>query len=424
MLGLNLLLGPQFDLSLIVRFFLSNQMEGKTPAGSSLMQDGLPALLPLQGSIQVNHQEYLDPFQSFMVYPQQVQAEYPFRAWNMQGSDQMISLINSINEAERPHSFASSDAQKEGGVEQQECPWKRVKWTDNMVKLLVTAASYVGDDISSDLCGSEKSDFLVIARKGKWRAISKVLVERGCKVSPQQCEDKFNDLNKKYRRLVDILGRGTSCEVVENPELLELMNLCDNSREEVRKLLSTKQLFYREMCSYHNKNRLFLPHDEGLRQSLKSVMKGKRQYKPEDPYGEYEDSKSDDDKGNLGKPVVGGISSKRKKQEEEGGVGGFGNTVFDDCVDKDPVSAEGAGGEERLQDRWIRAHSLRLEKKKLWIQLQMLELKKEQSKWLHICQRADEVLDKMRMENERLKCENERLSYVLKRREISDDDNN
>ncbi|KAM7478928.1 hypothetical protein LguiA_027141 [Lonicera macranthoides] len=399
-------------------------MEGKTPADSSLMPDGLPDLLPLQGSIQVNHQEYLDPFQSFMVYPQQVQAEYPFRAWNMQGSDQMISLVNSINEAERPHSFViCSDVQK-GGIEQQECPWKRVKWTDDMVKLLVTAASYVGDDISSDLCGSEKSDFLVIARKGKWRAISKVLVERGCKVSPQQCEDKFNDLNKKYRRLVDILGRGTSCEVVENPELLELMNLCDNLKEEVRKLLSTKQLFYREMCSYHNKNRLFLPHDEGLRQSLRSVMKGKRQYKPKEPYEEDGDSKSEDDKGNFGKLVDAGVSLKRKKQEEEGGVGGFGNVLLDDRVDKDPVSAEGAGGEERLQECWMRASSLRLEKKKLWIQVQMLELKKEQSKWLRICQQADEVLDKMRMENERLKCENERLSYVLKRREISDDDDN
>ncbi|WOL10992.1 hypothetical protein Cni_G19753 [Canna indica] len=68
--------------------------------------------------------------------------------------------------------------------------------------------------------------------------------ERGCKVSPQQCEDKFNDLNKRYKRLTDILGRGTSCRIVENPALLDHMtNLSEKLKDDVRKILSSKHLY-------------------------------------------------------------------------------------------------------------------------------------------------------------------------------------
>ncbi|MFS7912746.1 hypothetical protein Hanom_Chr02g00133491 [Helianthus anomalus] len=59
--------------------------------------------------------------------------------------------------------------------------------------------------------------FRIYKRKDIGKSVLKVMAERGHFLSPQQCEDKFNDLNKWYRRLNEILGRGTSCEVVENP---------------------------------------------------------------------------------------------------------------------------------------------------------------------------------------------------------------
>lgn len=69
-------------------------------------------------------------------------------------------------------------------------------------------------------------------------------MKKGCYVSPQQCEDKFNDLNKRYKRLNDILGRGIACRVVENPTLLDSMDhLSSKVKEDVRKLLSSKHLF-------------------------------------------------------------------------------------------------------------------------------------------------------------------------------------
>ncbi|KAL4573262.1 hypothetical protein LXL04_020061 [Taraxacum kok-saghyz] len=79
------------------------------------------------------------------------------------------------------------------------------------------------------------------------------MMERGFYVSPQQCEDKFNDLNKRYKRVNDILGKGTACKVVENQSLLETMDhLPPKLKDEAKKLLNSKHLFFREMCAYHN----------------------------------------------------------------------------------------------------------------------------------------------------------------------------
>nr|GEU72512.1 Pol polyprotein [Tanacetum cinerariifolium] len=74
----------------------------------------------------------------------------------------------------------------------------------------------------------------------------------------QQCEDKFNDLNKRYKC---ILGRGVSCRVVENPSLMDslsrvvenpslmdsLSRLSAKMKEDVKKILSSKHLFYPKM---------------------------------------------------------------------------------------------------------------------------------------------------------------------------------
>eukprot|EP01018_Ginkgo_biloba_P032918 Gb_09853 [translate_table: standard] len=83
------------------------------------------------------------------------------------------------------------------------------------------------------------------------------MMDKGCLVSPQHCEDKFHDLNKQYKRLNDILGSGTTCRVVENPSLLDTMpHLLAKTKDDVRKLLSSTDLFYKEMCSYHNGNQM------------------------------------------------------------------------------------------------------------------------------------------------------------------------
>ncbi|XP_043703641.1 chromatin-remodeling ATPase INO80-like [Telopea speciosissima] len=144
-----------------------------------------------------------------------------------------------------------------GDAKKRTSPWHRMKWTDNMVKLLIMVVFYIGDDGGGEVTdpstnGKKKSGGL-LQKKGKWKSVSRAMMEKGFYVSPQQCEDKFNDLNKRYKRVNDILGKGTACKVVENQSLLDTMeNLSLKMKEEVRKLLNSKHLFFREMCAYHN----------------------------------------------------------------------------------------------------------------------------------------------------------------------------
>ena len=141
-------------------------------------------------------------------------------------------------------------------------PWQRMKWSDSMVRLLITMVLYVGEDGGSECEDGSKNKSGILQKKGKWKSVSKVMMGKGCYVSPQQCEDKFNDLNKRYKRLNDILGRGIACRVVENPSLLDSMeHLSPKVKEDVRKILSSKHLFFKEMCAYHNGTRVHFPAD-------------------------------------------------------------------------------------------------------------------------------------------------------------------
>ncbi|KAK8613746.1 hypothetical protein V6N13_101503 [Hibiscus sabdariffa] len=165
------------------------------------------------------------------------------------------------------------------GKSENQSLWQRMQWTGESVKLLVTILSYIGEDTSTDCSGTQMKVSSLLRKQGKWRCVSKVMADRGYHVSPQQCEDKFNNLNKTYRRLNELLGRGTSCKVVENPELLDMINVSEKEKEDVRKLLTSKHLFYEEMCSYHNGNRLYLPHDPDLLRSLLFILKNEDDYK-------------------------------------------------------------------------------------------------------------------------------------------------
>ncbi|CAI9103949.1 OLC1v1002546C1 [Oldenlandia corymbosa var. corymbosa] len=265
-------------------------------------------------------------------------------------------------------------------------PYERVRWTDDMVKLLITAMSYVAeyDALNSDHSEAKIERFL-IPKTGKWRAISNVMLERGYRVSPHQCEDKFNDLNKKYKRLNVLLGRGTACQVVENPELIGSVDLSDKELLEVVKILSCKQLFYREMCSFNNRNRECLPHDPSVHDSLLlALIKGKGNRLPE---------------------AIHEISAGRMKEVENPKVAGT----------KRPLRCNASSKGEKLVDKTMSSRLLDLEKEKLHIQKKILEVEKL---ILIESQKKDLELEKMRMENKMIKLENQRIAFEIRQQMI------
>ncbi|CAH8355654.1 unnamed protein product [Eruca vesicaria subsp. sativa] len=267
-------------------------------------------------------------------------------------------------------------------------PWGRVKWMDKMVKLMITALSYIDEDDNKH------------ARKGKWRAVSKVMEERGYHASPQQCEDKFNDLNRRYKKLNEMLGRGTSCDVVENPALLDKIDYLDEKeKNEVRKIMRSKNLFYEEMCSYRNGNRLHLPHDPALQRSLHLTLR-------------FHDDGDDCDELHRGASLGGSLKRLRQSQSHEGKCYAPHLPLSQADVNQ-PMSLEN-GQAASLQKHCIESKYLELEERKLQIQAELMELERQRIKWERFSQKRDQKLQRMRMENEIMKLENEKMKLELR----------
>ncbi|KAG5231008.1 stress response protein [Salix suchowensis] len=136
---------------------------------------------------------------------------FPLTMEAMHNSDQNMSMAdynkgdgrkNSASDEDEPsYTEEGADGHNDVSRGKKGTSWHRVKWTDKMVRLLITAVSYIGEDATSDCGGGIRRRFTVLQKKGKWKSVSKVMAERGFHVSPQQCEDKFNDLNKRYKRV-------------------------------------------------------------------------------------------------------------------------------------------------------------------------------------------------------------------------------
>ncbi|XP_006647354.1 uncharacterized protein LOC102710758 [Oryza brachyantha] len=321
------------------------------------------------------------------------------------------------------HHGGSSGGGGKGGNQ-----WHRVKWSSDMVKLLVSAVAYIDEDVDMDYgTSSSRRKHAMLKRKGKWKLVSMAMTERGFPVSPQQCEDKFNDLNKRYKRLTEILGRGTACQIVEHPELLERMRLSGKLKEEAKKHLISKHLHYEEMCSYHNRNRMCLLEDPALQKSLRLALRSGEEHTKKNPFGyDDEDFSDDDDEDDEFDDLEvsaeehhhGIHGAKRLKHDQE--ETHFGSNLSEVAViDMNKMLSEGSGGPTAEKSPSpFGMHNIRFEKRRLKIKAQMLKIEQKHFKWLRFCKEKDRELEKMRLENEKMKLENERLELELKLKAI------
>lgn len=353
---------------------------------------GVPCQQP-QYTLNLCHQ-YHDSSRYQSSVGSSVRGSFPLTMGSLQQRDHWIGLADHDNremgndmtsDEDEEGIYVHNDARNEKNGSQ----WQRVKWTNKMVKLLITVLSYMGEDSGSG-CGSLGTRRLVVLqKKGKWKSVSKVMGERGYHVSPQQCEDKFNDLNKRYKRLNDMLGRGTSCEVVENPVLLDGIDyLKAKEKDDVRKILNSKHLFYEEMCSYHNGNRLHLPHDPELLHSLQLVL------------GNRIDCDNDD------------LWKLQHGYEEGNNSSRVARFVTNQVVAETDRICE-------VQQVRIESHCIELEEKRVRIEIERLELEDDRMKWERFKKKRDWELEKLKLENERMRLENGLIASQLKKRRCS-----
>lgn len=312
----------------------------------------------------------------------------------------------------------------DGGKGKKGSPWQRMKWTDNVVGLLIAVVSCVGDDGTISGVDGVKKKSGVSQKKGKWKTVSKIMISKGCHVSPQQCEDKFNDLNKRYKRLNEILGRGTCCQVVENPALMDSMvNLSAKAKDDVRKILSSKHLFYKEMCAYHNGQRIPNSHDLDLHSYSLEHGKDSRDHDGSDDEDEDNNESEDDEldngininaRGDGGRTE--GFCDRNKLSEEDGHFwpqsSGMKKLESEMArVFQDPAKSP---WEKR---EWIKEQLLQLQEQNVDFQARAFELQKQRFKWLRYRSKKDRELEKLAMENKRMQFENEHRILKLKQRE-------
>lgn len=347
-------------------------------------------------------------------------------------------------------------------------PWQRMKWTDNMVRLLIMVVFYIGDEAGSegnnnDPAGKKKvggsGSGVVLQKKGKWKSVSRAMMERGFYVSPQQCEDKFNDLNKRYKRVNDILGKGTACRVVENQSLLETMDhLSPKMKEEAKKLLNSKHLFFREMCAYHNScghatagaqqsPEIAAPEPchQGQQQSQTRCLHSTEIATSLGSRGEMED-------GSNSKLAKGGGGSREEEEEEEEVYADDDDEDDDDDDeedDEDDDTDDRSGRKKRrrkgnvvispliqqlsselsnvFQDetksafekrQWMKNRLMQLEEQHVGYEYQTFELEKQRLKWLKFSNKKDREMERDKLSNDRMKLENERMSLLIRQKEI------
>ncbi|XP_010543479.1 PREDICTED: trihelix transcription factor GTL1 isoform X1 [Tarenaya hassleriana] len=329
-------------------------------------------------------------------------------------------------------------------------PWQRMKWTDT---IFFGGGIFLGDEAgssetadaakkkpSSSAASTSSGGGGLLQKKGKWKSVSRAMMEKGFYVSPQQCEDKFNDLNKRYKRVNDILGKGTACRVVENQSLLESMDLPPKLKEEAKKLLNSKHLFFREMCAYHNScghlthtnaNAIAAAdqpqtqtqshpqpqqscfHSAAAGDSSKMTRIAENGEEEEEESDTAEDSDTEDDSDEEGEEEEVVAGKRQRKMSETGAVRGLMEEVGRVAMDM----AKGA----REKKEWMKKKMVELEERRVGFEWEALEMEKQSLKWMRFKSKKEREMEKARLDNQRRRLENERMLLLLRRKEMEFD---
>ncbi|XP_044473670.1 stress response protein NST1-like [Mangifera indica] len=395
--------------------------------------------------------------------PQSHQSSKQRGYWFTPKPKQQLSPLSDEDEL----GFAPDESAGDG--KRKASPWHRMKWTDSMVRLLIMAVFYIGDEAGSE-GNDKKMAGALLQKKGKWKSVSRAMMEKGFYVSPQQCEDKFNDLNKRYKRVNEILGKGTACRVVENQSLLDNMDLSPKMKEEVKKLLNSKHLFFREMCAYHNScghgsvtsvatgaNRsLEVVADPSQVQHQQSQQKrclhssenalggassnrieidgskmakvGSEEENEEDDYSDDDDDDDDEDEAIDG--ILRGQNGHGQEDDNDNHEKTFGKKARKGVLsgallplmeqfNGEVMSVIQDGAKSAWEKKqWMKMRLLQLEEQQVSYEYQAFELEKQRIKWVKFSSKKKREMEKAKLENERRRLENQRMVLVIRQKEV------
>ncbi|KAJ1254505.1 hypothetical protein BS78_K043200 [Paspalum vaginatum] len=201
-------------------------------------------------------------------------------------------------------------------------------------------------------------------------------------------------------------------------------NLSDKMKDDAKKILSSKHLFYEEMCSYHNKNRLNLPEDNALQHSLLLALRCKEEHEPRrEAGGDANDDQSDDsdyeDDDEEHPPLHTDMREPTAhKRARHGDVGFVTSSCHEGSGRSDPHGITVDINKVFPDGTNLASQALEIQKRRLLIEENGLEITKQRLKWERFRKKKDREIERMALENEHMMLENKRLELELRHKEL------
>ncbi|XP_011042184.1 PREDICTED: uncharacterized protein LOC105137931 [Populus euphratica] len=225
-----------------------------------------------------------------------------------------------------------------GAKGKQGFPWQRMKWTDNVVRLLISVVACVGDDDTFDGMGGLKRKSGLLQKKAK-------------------------------------------------------------AKDDVGKIWSSKHLFYMEICAYHNGQRTPNCQDfdlQGCSLPLERCSKdmngsGEDEVEGNDDSDDDESNNEADNNADETWESMGQLCERIVNEEhshlcsQSGWQNSFGVEMTAIFQDTNVLPWE--------RKEWIKKQRLKLLEQRVNIKAQAFELEKQQFKWLRYCSKKDKEFE-------------------------------
>ncbi|KAL0333428.1 UNVERIFIED_CONTAM: hypothetical protein Sangu_1499000 [Sesamum angustifolium] len=358
-------------------------------------------------------------------YPQTQQQGYPFAA---KSKNQSLTLSDDDEPGVTAETSADDGKRKMS-------PWQRMKWTDNMIRLLIMVVYYVGDEVVSegnDPASKKKGGGGALQKKGKWKSVSQVMTEKGFNVSPQQwncvpCGGEPEPAGYNGPFVTQDEGRSEEIaqfQALVFQEMCAYHNSCghgsgagvsgvggvENSPPEAAAEPSQSQLQARQQRCLHSTGNA--PFSTNLNRGENEASKLAKMTSDEDDEDEDDEDDEEDESG------VGSESHETDERSLRKRKGTYHSPLIQQ-LDAELVNM--------LQDRrkspfekrqWMKSKLTLLDEEHVSIQYQGLELEKQRLKWLKFSTKKEREMEREKLMNERLKLENERMVLLIRQQEL------
>lgn len=253
--------------------------------------------------------------------------------------------------------FAADDSNGDG--KKKISPWQRMKWTDMMVRLLITAVFYIGDE-----GGSEPAD-----HAGKKKPVG---------------------LHNTCRHSTSNSGAHPSPDAAAEPSHLPQQQ--------------------QQRCFHAT---------ETTTSSAAAVAAGDGLKSGDEDDEEEEEDESDEEEEDEEDEEIEGRQEEEEETESRKRARKGGITAGMQQLSAEVMGVVQDGGRSPWEKKqWMKSRLLQLEEQQVSYQAQAFELEKQRLKWVKFRSKKERDMERAKLENEKRRLENERMMLMVKQKEL------